>query len=114
MTTFIQLLMAVVITSLTFMFTVIGIQVFHILHDFRESLRKLNYILDNTREISETVARPVTAVNQFFSEVKELVDGTQDQMLQETPDKVIAPNQSQERKGFPHFFHRSGSPLRPS
>jgi len=66
MTTFIQLLLAVIITSLAFMLTLVGIQVFHIMHEFRESLKKLNRILDNTWEISESVARPVTAVNQFF------------------------------------------------
>ena len=114
MTTFIQLLLAVVITSLAFMLTVVGIQVFHILHDFRESLKRLNRILDNTREISESVARPVTAVNQFFTEVKDLVNVTEDQIMEGTPDKVITPPHAKEHKSLQRFFRRSGLPLRPS
>ena len=114
MTVFIQLILAVVITSLAFMLAVVGIQVFHILHDFRESLQKLNRILDNTREISDSVARPVTAVNQFFTEVKDLVDVTQDRLIEATPDKVITEPHAKEHKNLKHFFHRSGLPLRPS
>jgi hypothetical protein len=114
MTTFIQLLLAVIITSLAFMLTVIGIQVFHLLHDFRESLKKFNRILDNTREISDSVARPVTAVNQFFTEVKDLVDVTQDRLIEATPDKVISEPHAHETKSLKRFFRRSGMPLRPS
>lgn len=113
MSGFIQLLLAVVITSLSFMLTIVGIQVFHILHDFRQSLKKLNRILDNTREISESVARPVTAVNQFFTEVKDLVNVTQDKLIEDTPDKVITEPHAKEHK-LRRFFHRSGLPLRPS
>ena len=114
MTTFIQLLLAVVVTSLTFILTVVGIQVFHLLHDFRKMMDKLNRILDNTREISESVARPVTAVNHFFSEVKDLVDVTEDRMLEQTPDKVITTPHAKEHKNLQRFFRRSGMPLRPS
>jgi len=114
MTTFIQLLLAVIITSLAFLLSVIGIQVFHLMHDFRESVKKFNRILDNTRVLSETAARPVTAVNQFFTEVKDLVNVTEDQIIEQTPDKLITPPHSKEHKNLQHFFHRSGLPLRPS
>jgi hypothetical protein len=115
MTVFIQLLLAVIITTLTFMLVMVGIQVFHLLHDFRQAVKKLNRILDNTREISDTVTRPVVAVNQFFSDVKNLVDSTRDQMIADTPDKVISePHVVKEPKGMQRFFKRSGLPLRPS
>ncbi len=114
MIAFIQLLLAVVITSLSFMLILIGFQIFHLFHEFRQSVKKLNRILDNTRELSETASRPVTAVNQFFTEVKDLVDVTRDQMIRETPDKVIPVTTAREHKTLQRFFRRSGLPLRSS
>lgn len=107
MTIFVQLLLASVVATLTFLIAFAGIQVFHILHEIRLSLQKMNRILDNTRTLSETAARPITAVNDFFSEVKGLVDVTQDKIIETTPDRPI---QTVSKR----FFHRSGQLLRPS
>jgi hypothetical protein len=115
--TLVPILLSVVILTLTFLVTFAGIQVFHILHEFRLSLKKLNKILDNTQTLSDSAARPVTAVNAFFSEVKQLVNQTQDEIIVSSSDRVIeSVSQSPTPQSKPHrtFFRRSGLPLRPS
>ncbi len=115
MTTFVQLLMGIVITTMTFLVAVVGIQVFHILHEFRILLQKTNRILDNTQTLSEASAKPIAAVNEFFSEVKDLVNTTQDEIINQTPDRVIQPvTRTPQHISKSHFFRRSGLPLRPS
>jgi hypothetical protein len=111
---FIQLLLAVVITSMTILVSVLGIQVFQILHEFRLTLKKFNKILENTETLSESAARPVVAVNNFFSEVKDLVKETQDEILDSTPDKLIVTTTTKQDKFHKRFFRRSGLPLRAS
>lgn len=118
MTLFVQLLLAVVVTTLTLLIAFVSVQVFHILHEFRHILRRINRILEHTQTLSETAARPLTAVNEFYSEVKDLVEVTQDQIIAATPDRIITPRSE---NGTPHsrpkasrFFHRFGLPLRPS
>lgn len=113
MTIFIQLLLAAIITALAFLMTLVGIQVFHILHEFRLTLKKVNKILDHTHTLSDAASRPVTAVDQFFTDVKDLVNETQDDIIDNTPDTVLRPPHQKE-KFHQRFFHRSGLPLRPS
>jgi hypothetical protein len=113
MTLLIQLILLAIVCTLTILITTAAFQIFQILHEFRLTLRKLNRILDHTQTLSETAARPVTAVNQFFSEVKGLVNETEDQIISETPDKVITPPHTH-MSPIKRFFRRSGLPLRPS
>ncbi|TSC87652.1 MAG: hypothetical protein G01um101416_417 [Microgenomates group bacterium Gr01-1014_16] len=108
MTSFVQLLLVIVIATLTFLITFAAIQVFHILHEFRLVLKKLNFILENTRTLSDRAAKPISAVNEFFTEVKDLVHHTQDEIIDSTPDRVITEHREK------HLFHRSGLPLHPS
>jgi hypothetical protein len=110
MTVFIQLLLAVVITTLTLLIAIIAVQVFHLLHDFRLTLKKINHILDNTRVLSDAVARPVTAVNQFFTEVRDMVGKTEDEIIDQTRDKVLP---GSKLRFFRRFFRRGGLPLHP-
>jgi hypothetical protein len=118
MANFVQLLLAVVISTLTFLVTFAAIQVFQILYEFRQSLKKLNQILDNTQTLSEGAAKPISAVNEFFSEVKDLVDDTQEELIADTPDRVVPQKERRPRlqlkEAGRRFFHRSGAPLRPS
>ncbi len=113
MTILVQLLLIAVISTLTILVSAAAFQVFQILHEFRLTLKKINRILDNTHTLSESAARPVTAVNEFFTEVKDLVSVTQDQIIDETPDTVITPPSSHIHP-IRRFFRRSGLPLRPS
>ncbi len=115
MTILIQILLAAVIATFTIMLSAIGFQIFHILHDMRITVKKLNRILDNTQTLSESAVRPVTAVNSFFTEVKDLVHETQDEIIAATPDKVITPSKSHlSESRFPRFFKKAGLPLRSS
>ena len=108
MTSLAQFLLVIVITTLTILVSVVAVQVWQILAEVRQAMKRLNRILNNTQTISETTAKPIAAVNQFFSEVKTLVDQTQEEIISQTPDRVV----SDEPKH--HFFHRSGLPLRAS
>jgi hypothetical protein len=117
MSSFIQLLLAVFISTLTFLITFAAIQVFQILFEFRRTLKKLNQILDNTQVLSEGAAKPITAVNEFFTDVKDLVDQTQDDIIDSTPDRVVTPKPAPRTNRFKdvvsrRFFHRSVLPLR--
>jgi len=116
MANFAQLILVIVITTLTFLVTFAAIQVFHILHEFRLALQKFNRILDHTQTIADTTAKPITAVNEFFTEVKDLVNQTQDEIIESTPDRVVnqstLPFRSSKSGGGRRFFRRSGLPLR--
>ena len=115
MAVFLQILLSVVILSLTVMVTVAGIQVFHILHEIRQALKKVNSILQNTDTLSTYSAKPVSAVNEFFSEIKTLVTKTEDQIIESTPDRVLQPSTSPQKQSLKsRFFRRSGAPLRAS
>ncbi len=107
-----QLLLSVVILTVTFLIAVAGFQILHILHDFRQVLQKLNQILSHTQTLSEASAKPITAVNEFFTEVKTLVDHTEEEIIDSTPDRIISPPHPIAKKN--RFFHRSGLPLKPS
>lgn len=113
MTLLIQLLLVAIVTTLTILVSMAAFQVFQILHEFRETLKKVNRILDNTQTLSESTARPITAVNNFFTEVKGLVQETQEEIIESTPDKVITPSQTKTSLRQ-RFFRRAGLPLRPS
>ena len=107
MTSLAQFLLVIVISILTILVAVVAIQVWQILHEVRQGIRKFNRILDNTQTLSEASAKPITAVNQFFSEVKDLVDQTQDELIASKPESAVEEIRRR-------FFHRSGLPLRPS
>lgn len=63
MITPIQILLIVVVVTLTVILSVIGIQVFFILKEFRESMKKTNKILDDAGEISESISKPISALS---------------------------------------------------
>ncbi len=122
MTNFVQLLLVIVISTLTFLITFAAIQVFQILYEFRQALKKVNQVLDNTQTLSTTAAKPITAVNEFFTGVKDLVDETQDEIISATPDRVVTqeeivrhfPRVTRIKEAGRRFFRRSGLPLRSS
>lgn len=121
MSTFVQLLLVIVISTLTFLITFAAIQVFQILFEFKQTLKKINEVLNHTQTLSASAAKPITAVNDFFSEVKGLVDETQEEIISATPDRVITPKEEVQTHPVTHikdmsrrFFRRSGLPLRSS
>lgn len=116
MALFTQLLLSIVILSLTILVSVAGFQVIRLLHDLRQTVHKMNRILSNTEALSETSVKPITAVNTFFSDVKTLVDQTQDDIISSLPDRVISPKAEHlnQKSSSPRFFKRSGLPLKAS
>ncbi len=64
-----QLLLIAVVTVLTAVLTIIGVQVFFILREIRESVRKFNKMLDDAGMISESVARPIASLSNSITGV---------------------------------------------
>ncbi len=65
-----QLLLVVVVTSLTTLMIFVGIQVVYILREVRESMEKVNKILDDAGLISESVAKPIAGVSGFLTGIQ--------------------------------------------
>jgi nitrate reductase gamma subunit len=62
-----QVLLIVVVTTLTILLTVIGIQVFFILREFKRTIEKINKMLDDAGTISESIARPIASLSGGIS-----------------------------------------------
>lgn len=60
-------LLAFVIVILTIMLSVIGVQVFFILREFRQTITKANKVLDDTSVISESVSKPISMVSAMVT-----------------------------------------------
>ena len=58
-----QILLIIVVSTLTVLLTIIGIQVFFILQEFRRTMQKMNKILDDAGLISESVAKPISKIS---------------------------------------------------
>ena len=69
-----QGLLVFVITALTVLLVLIGIQVVNILKEVKSSLEKINKILDDAGTISENIAKPVSDFAGFFKMIGMLVD----------------------------------------
>ncbi|PIY65194.1 hypothetical protein COY91_03200 [Candidatus Shapirobacteria bacterium CG_4_10_14_0_8_um_filter_39_15] len=65
-----QLILVLVIVLLASVLTVIGVEVFFILKEFRFSVKKMNKILDDAGLISESVAKPIADLSGFISGLK--------------------------------------------
>jgi hypothetical protein len=109
-----QILLGVVILSMTVIVAAAGIQFFLVLQDLRHAIKRVNAILQNTQTLSDASAKPIAAVNEFFTEVKTLVNDTQNEIIDSTPDRVIEQGSSLPyRSGrAARFFRRAGNSLR--
>lgn len=65
-----QLLLVLVVTSLTTLLVFVGIQVVYILREMREVMRRVNKILDDAGIISESVAKPIAGVSGFLTGIQ--------------------------------------------
>lgn len=65
-----QLFLVILISTLTILIIVFSVFVFRILQELRETLRKVNKILDDMGTISNSVARPVSGLSDLFSGIK--------------------------------------------
>ena len=65
----VQLVLLVVIITLTVLLVVLGVQVFFILKELRVTVGKTNKLLDTSNEIAENVAVPVESVSSLIDDV---------------------------------------------
>ncbi len=65
-----QILLYVVVGVLTLLLVVLGIQVFLILKEVRNTLSRANKVLDDAGVISESISRPVESFSTIMSGVK--------------------------------------------
>lgn len=66
----VQLILLVVIVVLTVLLVILGVQVFYILKELRNSLIKINKVLDDAGTISESISVPVSALSGFVTGVQ--------------------------------------------
>ena len=66
----VQLILLLVIVVLTVLLVVLGIQVFYILKDLRNTLSKANRVLDNAGSSSENVSVPIATFSTLVSGLK--------------------------------------------
>lgn len=65
-----QILLFLVITVLTTLLTLAGIQVIHILKELRLTMKKLNQMMDDFNLISSSVAKPIAGISGFVTGLK--------------------------------------------
>jgi hypothetical protein len=62
-----QILLVGVVTVLTGILTLIGVQVFLILKEIKRTIEKMNKMLDDAGLISESVARPIASLSNSIT-----------------------------------------------
>ena len=65
-----QFLLVFVIVVITVMLSVISVQVFFILREFRNTLTKVNKVLGDAGVVSESVSRPVSLLSSMLMGIK--------------------------------------------
>ena len=63
----VQAVLLFVIVILTILFIVLGVQVFLILKDFRETLKRTNKILDDVENVTQGVSSQLDSLSSFVS-----------------------------------------------
>jgi len=67
-----QILLIIVITTLTILLSVIGIQIVYILREVRRSLEKINQLLDDAGMITESIVRPITGLGGMVDSLRSI------------------------------------------
>lgn len=62
-----QILLVIVITTLTILLVAVGIQVFFILREVRDSISKMNKILDDVGEVSGAITKPIASLSDSLT-----------------------------------------------
>lgn len=66
----VQLVLLVVIIVLTLLLVVLGVQVFFILSEVRNTLKKTNKVIDHANAITENIEGPISALSSLALGVK--------------------------------------------
>ncbi len=65
-----QFLLVFVIVVITVMLSVISVQIYFILREFRKTITKANKVLDDTGVISESVSKPINLISGILVGLK--------------------------------------------
>jgi uncharacterized phage infection (PIP) family protein YhgE len=135
-----QVILVVVITTLTILLTFIGIQVVYILKDLRETLQKVNKIVGQAESLTTAIAKPITGISSLIegiqsslkiAELLGYVKKNAKTAMGELPEKINGikaeisesihqskedadqpkPSPAHSTSAVKRFFHRSGTPL---
>lgn len=119
-----QILLTIVVLVLTTLLTIVGVEVFLILRELRESIRKMNKILDDAGLISESVAKPISGISDLATGLgalaefikKFLKEGKNEEKKEESiSTKVSVDKEKQEElpsdSSIRRFFTRGGKKL---
>lgn len=116
----VQVLLFTVVTVLTLLLLLVGIQVFFLLRDLQKAIRKFNTLLEDVAVVSGAVARPVAGITELLHALREFLVSinTISRQKQETtfPGRFDVGDQAslQNRTNFSsaiRFFHKNGKPL---
>ncbi|MFZ5365719.1 MAG: hypothetical protein ACOZBZ_00315 [Patescibacteria group bacterium] len=69
-----QILLIITVLVLTTILSIVGVEVFLILKEFRQSVRKMNKILDDTGIISESIAKPISGISDLATGLRSLAE----------------------------------------
>jgi hypothetical protein len=62
-----QILLIIVVLALTSIMSIVGIEVFFIFKEIRQSMKKFNKMLDNMGLITESIAKPIAGFSGFIT-----------------------------------------------
>lgn len=74
MVTLTQTLLIIVITVLTVVLTAIGVQLFLLLKEMRQTLMRANAIMDEAQELITKISHPAASMNNLLTGLKEGVN----------------------------------------
>lgn len=66
-----QILLIIVVMVLTAILTLVGVEVFFVLREFRQTIKKTNKILDDSGLITESIAKPIAGFSGFLTGLKD-------------------------------------------
>lgn len=62
----IQILIIVVVSALSIVLVIIGVQVFYLFREFRRSVEKVNKILEDATTVSAAITKPITSLTNSW------------------------------------------------
>lgn len=104
-----QIILSSAVFVLTTILALVGIQVFLIFKEIRQSIRKVNKILDDTGLVSESVARQLNNVSGLVSGVQGLI-GLAKMLLHRNGDE--GKDQKEDLENFSQVESEIASPIR--
>lgn len=66
----VQIVLLIVVVILSILLVALGVQVFFILRDLRSTIAKANEVLDDTKNITENVSRPISFLSTLVASGK--------------------------------------------